>query len=57
LRRAFATTNAETLGADVLQKLMRHKSYLTTKKYIAMASRVDRAVDDLHVPDVLRQAN
>ena len=50
LRRAFATMNAARLSADSLQALMRHKSYLTTKRYINMARRLDDAVDQLHVP-------
>ena len=32
LRRAFATVNAPGLSADDVQGLMRHKSYLTTKR-------------------------
>jgi integrase len=55
LRRAFATQNAPRLTADALQKLMRHKSYLTTQRYINLASQLDEAVDKLHVPDVLRK--
>jgi integrase len=53
LRRAFATVNAETMTADALQALMRHKSYTTTQKYINMARQLNRAVDGLHVPEVL----
>lgn len=56
LRRAFATENADVMSADALQGLMRHKTYLTTKRYISMANRLNRAVENLHVPDVLRQA-
>jgi len=52
LRRAFATMNAKRLTADELQRLMRHKSYLTTRRYINMASRLDQAVDQLYVPAV-----
>ena len=54
LRRAFATQNAPALSADALQKLMRHKSYLTTQRYINMAGQLDAAVDVLHVPEVLK---
>jgi integrase len=56
LRRAFATQNAPRLTADALQKLMRHKSYATTQRYINMASQLDEAVASLHVPAVLRQS-
>ena len=56
-RRAFATVNAETLSADALQSLMRHKSYTTTQRYINMARQLNRSVESLHVPDVLRKAN
>ena len=56
LRRAFATQNAARLSADSLQKLMRHKSHLTTQKYINMASQLDEAAHELHVPDVLNRA-
>jgi integrase len=54
-RRAFATVNAETLTADALQKLMRHKSYTTTQRYINLAQQVNKAVENLHVPDVLKR--
>ena len=56
LRRAFATMNAETLSADALQALMRHKSYQTTQRYINMAGQLNRSVAGLHVPDVLKVA-
>ena len=56
LRRAFATANAETLSADALQRLMQHKSYLTTQRYINMAHQVKQAAEKLHVPDVLKKA-
>jgi integrase len=55
LRRAFATMNHDTLSADALQKLMQHKSYLTTQKYINMARQMDQAVAKLHVPEVLKK--
>jgi integrase len=57
LRRAFATMNADKLTPDALQALMRHKSYLTTQKYINMARQMDAAVAGLHVPDVLKYAH
>lgn len=51
LRRAFATMNADKLTADAL---MQHKSYLTTRRYVNMARQLNRAVEGLHVPDILR---
>ena len=57
LQRAFATSNAEQLTADALQTLMRHKSYLTTQKYINMSKQVDKAIDQLFVPDILKGAD
>lgn len=53
LRCAFATQNALRLTPDALQALMRHKSYLTTKRYINMARQLDGAVEQLHVPEFL----
>ena len=53
LRRAFATMNAERLSADALQTLMRHKSYLTTKRYVNMARQINAAVEKIHVPAFL----
>ena len=55
LRRAFATVNAETLTADALQAMMRHKSYSTTQGYINMARQLNRSVEGLQVPDVLKK--
>jgi integrase len=54
LRRAFATLNADRLTPDALQALMRHKSYSTTQRYIAIAHQMVEAVESLHVPDVLK---
>ncbi len=54
-RRAFATVNAETLTADALQHLMRHKDYGTTQRYINMAHQINRSAESLHVPDVLKK--
>lgn len=54
-RRAFATMNAARLTPDALQALMRHRSYSTTQLYINTARQMDKAVADLHVPEVLRE--
>jgi hypothetical protein len=45
LRRAFATQNALRLTENALQALMRHNSYLTTKRYINMARQLEGAVE------------
>lgn len=55
-RRAFATMNAERLTGDALMKLMRHKAYATTQRYINLARQLDQAVEVLHVPEVLKLA-
>jgi integrase len=55
-RRAFATVNAARIKPEVLQLLMRHKSYQTTQKhYINPTSQMQDAVSDMPVPDVLRK--
>jgi len=56
LRRAFATLNADRLTGDALQKLMRHRSYSTTQRYINLSTQLQEAVKVLHVPDVLKKA-
>ena len=33
---------------------MRHKSYTTTQRYINLARQVNRSVEKLHVPEVLK---
>jgi integrase len=55
LRRAFATANAASLDADELQRLMRHRCYSTTQRYVNMAQRVNAAVDKLAVPARLQK--
>ncbi len=52
-RRAFGTMNAATLTGVALQKMMRHKNFATTQKYIDMASQVKDATSKIHVPAVL----
>jgi integrase len=48
-RRAVATMNAAALSMKELQKLMRHKSPLTTQRYINEADQLQTAVAKLHV--------
>jgi integrase len=54
-RRAFATQNAPRMKPEALQRLMRHRSYTTTLKYVHMARQVDDAVEAIVVPEVLRK--
>jgi integrase len=55
-RRAFATVNAPRLKPEVLQRLMRHKSYQTTQKhYINPTSQMQDAVSDMPIPDALKK--
>lgn len=53
-RRGFATANAANMDVFELQRLMQHRSITTTQKYVAMAGRLDRPVDRLVLPDVLK---
>ena len=55
-RRAFATVNAPRLKPEVLQRLMRHKSYQTTQKfYINPTNQMEDAVSEMPVPDALKK--
>jgi integrase len=56
LRRAFATTQAGSLTANELQTMMRHRSFSTTKKYIAMAKDASETVAKLIVPEPVGRA-
>ncbi len=56
LRRAFATVNAPRLKPECLQKLMRHKSYSTTLRYVNTASQLQAAIDSMPVPAGLKKA-
>jgi integrase len=54
LRRSYATVMAPKLKPEALQKLMRHKSYSTTLRYVALGDQLRDAVAMMPVPDVLR---
>jgi integrase len=54
-RRGFATANAGEMDVFELQRLMQHQSITTTQRYVAMAGRLQRPVDRLVVPDVLKR--
>jgi integrase len=55
LRRGYATLNAE-LPAPVLQRKMRHKSFTTTLRYIALADRMKKSAETINVPAFLNTA-
>jgi len=52
LRRGFATLNAESVNLFELQALMQHASLETTRSYVNMARRVNRAASALFVPSL-----
>ena len=52
LRRGYATLNAEAMPAAVLQRKMRHRSWATTLRYIALKDKMKAATEDVWVPDL-----
>jgi len=52
-RRAFATTNAKNMKPEVLQQMMRHKSYTTTLGYINLAEQMQDAAKSIRTPATL----
>lgn len=55
LRRSYATLNADSMPAVVLQKKMRHKSFTTTLRYIGLADKMKNAADKVYVPGLLEK--
>ncbi|MDZ4689541.1 MAG: tyrosine-type recombinase/integrase [Planctomycetaceae bacterium] len=55
-RRAFACNNATRLPATVLQHLMQHRSFQTTKLYVQLAEQLRPTLQNLHVPAALQLA-
>jgi integrase len=54
IRRSFASMNAANMTREALQALMRHRSSLTTERYINFARQMNPAIANLHVPEVLK---
>jgi hypothetical protein len=55
-RRAFATVNAPRLKPEVLQRLVRHKTYQTTQKFhVNPTSQMRDAVAQMPVADALKE--
>jgi integrase len=52
LRRGFASMNADRVSADVLQTIMRHKSYSTTQRYINLTRQLNPSTANLFVPEL-----
>lgn len=56
LRRGYATLNADTMPAAVLQRKMRHRSFTTTLRYIGLSDKMKAAAEKVYVPDFLTKA-
>jgi integrase len=56
LRRGYATLNADTMPAAVLQRKMRHKSFTTTLRYIGLADKMKATAEKVYVPDFIAKA-
>lgn len=55
LRRGYATMNADTMTAPVLQKKMRHRSFSTTLRYVQLTDKMKKAADQVYVPEFLQK--
>ncbi len=54
LRRAYATLNADSMPAAVLQRKMRHRSFTTTLRYISLADKMKKSAEQVFVPEFLK---
>ena len=54
IRRGYATLNADSLPAPVLQRKMRHKSFTTTLRYISLANKMKQGSERVFVPEFLK---
>ena len=55
LRRGFATVTGGNLDSRRLQKMMRHKDFKTTQRYIDMRHQMDGVTDLLVIPALNRK--
>ena len=55
LRRSFASITAGNVDGKMLQKLMRHKDYSTTLRYINAREQMD-GITETYVMPILRKA-
>lgn len=56
LRRGYATLNADTMPAAVLQRKLRHQSFTITLRHIGLADKMKAAAEKVYVPDFLTKA-
>jgi len=54
LCRGFATLNASSMDLLELKELMQHRSLTTTQGYVNMAQRLQKPVNNLFVPELLK---
>lgn len=55
-RHGYATLNADSMPAAVLQRTMRRKSFTTSLRYIGLADKMKAASEKGYVPEFLTKA-